>query len=56
MINNWSKSAVMCYNRNGKCKGCIYSNFESCKCQMKKAVKILLAKFGKPKRFLDEEN
>lgn len=39
----------MCYKRLCKCKGCFYENyFEFGNCQMRKSVKELVKKFGKP--------
>lgn len=61
MAKNWSKSALMCYKRNGNCKGCFYEDFfEDYSCQMITTVSELVAKFGTPtevdfKRFGEDE-
>ena len=61
VLMNWSKSALMCYKRSCRCKGCYYEHyFTEGKCKMKQAVKDLIVKFGKPtdadfKRFGEDE-
>lgn len=49
----WTKSAIECYERQMKCKGCFYhetyfkhGNYK--KCQMKATVMELYRRFGKP--------
>ena len=47
----WTDTAIMCYRRGCKCKGCFYENFFSDKkqkCQMKAAVLELVRKIGLP--------
>ena len=44
-LNHWTKSALECYERQGKCEGCFYNKFFNRNdynnmqpCQMKKRV------------------
>lgn len=50
LSNNWTKSAIDCYERGYNCKGCIFENYfsDKHKCKMKKYAKLSLKKFGYP--------
>ena len=49
-VYRWTESALMCYERNCRCKGCtFFKRFESQPCMMKKTVLELIKKFGIPK-------
>ena len=48
----WSPLAIECYNRGCQCSGCYYHSYFSDprqKCQMKEAVRSLVAVYGKPR-------
>lgn len=53
-MHTWTKSAVMCYERGGVCKGCYYENFftkgdfDVQTCQMRKSIIFLVKKIGIP--------
>lgn len=46
----WSKSAIECYDRGCKCKGCNYEHYflSQQKCQMKYTVLELVRELGAP--------
>jgi hypothetical protein len=46
----WNYSSLHCYERNQECNGCMYSEFESFKCQMKHKVEQIIEFYGKPER------
>ena len=54
-MHTWTKSAVMCYERGGVCKGCYYENYfskgsyDTQTCKMKKTIIFLVKKIGLPK-------
>lgn len=47
----WTRSAIECYLRGCKCRGCQYEEFfrtSVYKCKMKEAVFCLVRKYGAP--------
>ena len=55
-LNHWTKSALECYERKGKCEGCFYNKFFNRNdynnmqpCQMKKRVIEIIKTIGLPK-------
>ena len=47
----WTPTAIECYKRGCRCKGCFYKEFftnKDQKCQMKATVLELVRVFGKP--------
>jgi Ni,Fe-hydrogenase I small subunit len=53
-MHTWTKSAVMCYERGGVCRGCYYENFftkgtyDTQTCKMKKTIIFLVREIGLP--------
>ena len=47
---NWTDSAIECYNRGCICENCDIGDLLSFKCELKKTVWKLLKTIGKPVR------
>lgn len=55
-IKYWTPSAVECYERGCKCKGCFYDDFfkdAPFKCKMKQTVLWLVGEVGRPDELID---
>lgn len=54
--SKWTQTAIECYQRGCRCKGCFYENyFTKGKCQMKYTVLELVRQLGAPNKMAQNE-